>query len=243
VAQPAGERPERRHRRRRARFEVLNWGIGNTDIPQIAALLFNRVLAQEPNAVIYGWYLNDPMCSQAYMDAYRGLLGRLRDTGRHIPDRYVSIGWAEVSGARRWCALYDLFREKWDASELGELTMSFTNDAYGPPNALGWKQSEKLLADMGEACRKHGIGLHVAIWPMLVKLGTDYPFVPAHQAIIEACQKAGVPVIDLRDRLKGYPADELVVHPRDRHPNKLACRVAAEAIADHLRESHPVWFR
>jgi hypothetical protein len=225
------------------RFEVLNWGIGNTDIPQIAALLFNRALPEGPDAVVYAWCLNDPMNSQGYVDAYKPLLDRLRETGRHIPDRYASIGWTEVTGWRRWCAMYDLFRQKWDSRDLGKLTVSYTNDAYGPVNGAGWAQSEQLLARMGQACREKGAALHVAIWPMLADLGDSYPFVPAHKAIVEACGKAAVPVLDLRDRLKAYSADKLIIHPEDRHPNKLACRVAAQAISDHLRQYHAAWFK
>jgi len=227
----------------RRRFEVLNWGIGNTDIPQIAALLFNRVLPDSRDEVVYAWYLNDPISSKAYIDAYRDLLGGMRKTARHLPDRYVSIGWKEVHGMRRWSAMYDLLLEKWSSREMGERTLAFTNDAYGAVNADGWGQTQRLIAQMGQACREKRTSLHVAIWPMLVGLGEGYPFVPAHRSVIEACRKAEVPVIDLRDRLKAFPADRLIIHREDRHPNKLACQLAAEAIRDHLREAHAAWFK
>ncbi len=225
------------------RFEVLNFGIGDRDIPQIAGQLTEKVLPAEPNAVVYGWYLNDPVQSPNYVAAYRDLLGGLRTTARHIPNQYISVGWREITGARRWCAIYDLIEEKVGNRGLGLKMLHYTNDAYGPANADGWAQSEQLLADMADACRRRGVALHVAIWPMLVELGDEYPFVAAHQAIVEACRKANVPVVDLRDRLRAYPPNRLILHYEDRHPNRLACRLAAEAIAEHLRKHHADWFR
>ncbi len=225
------------------RFEVLNCGIGDTDVVATARLFLEHLLGLEPDAVIYGWYLNDPVQSATFVEAHRSLMDRSRDEARHIPDRYVSVGWETVRGPRRWSAIYDLVWGKLKDRDLGRRSLAWINGMYGPDNADGWAESQRLLGQIAEGCRDRGAVLHVAIWPMLIDLGEGYPLAPAHQAIAEACARIDVPCVDLRAGLQGCPIDRLILHPRDRHPNKQACRLAAEALREHLREHHTEWFR
>jgi hypothetical protein len=119
----------------------------------------------------------------------------------------------------------------------------YTNGAYGPSNEQGWAESQRLLGQMTKTCRDKGVAFHLAIWPMLYSLSDAYPFLPAHQAVAEACRKTDIPMLDLLDRLKAHPTAKLIIHPNDSHPNKLACRLAAEAIHEYLRRQHSSWFR
>ena len=160
-----------------------------------------------------------------------------------MPDRYISVGWETVTGLRRWSAIYDLAWVKLNGRYLGRKSLEWISGMYGPANAEGWAKSQELLGLIAKACHQRKAQIHVAIWPMLIDLGTAYPFEPAHTALANACKKQRIPVVDLRDRLKKHPAaDELIIHPEDRHPSKLACRIAAEAIRDHVKAEHPDWF-
>lgn len=225
------------------RFEVLNCGIGDTDVMATTRLFTEHLLALRPDAVIYGWYLNDPLQSPDFAAKSRSLMDRSRDEAKHIKGRYVSVGWQTVTGAQRYCAIYDLIRDKLTGRELGRMSLDWINGMYGPDNADGWAESQRLLKLMADACRKEGAVLHLAVWPMLIDLGSDYPLAPAHAAIERACAEAKIPHVDLRDPLQACPGDAAILHPVDRHPSKQACRIAAQAIRSHLQQHHAEWFR
>jgi hypothetical protein len=224
-------------------FEVLNCGVGDTDVGSTAQLFLKHLLPLAPDAVIYGWYLNDPVQTRDFAAAHRTLMDRSRKGARHIPDRYVSVGWETVGGLRRCSAIYDLVWATLRDRDLGRRSLAWINGMYGPDNVDGWAESQRLLRQMADACRQRGAVLHVAIWPMLIDVGGDYPLAPAHEAIADACRASGIACVDLRDSLKAHPVDTLIVHSADRHPSKLACRIAAEAIQTHLQKHHPAWFR
>ncbi len=224
------------------RFEVLNCGIGDTDVAATTHLFMTELQGLEPNAVIYGWYLNDPIQSLSFAEAHRRTMSDSREQARHIPDRYISVGWEEVSGWRRWSALYDLVHEKLRQRSTGRGSLDWINGMYGERNAEGWAKSQELLALIDKTCRSKGARLHVVIWPMLIDLGEAYPLASAHRAISEACKRLGIPCLDLRPALRGRPLKRMILHPEDRHPSTWACTVAAEAVRDHLRQVHPAWF-
>jgi len=226
------------------RFEVLNCGVSGADLPWIANLFQKRLLALRPDAVIYGWYLNDPVRSAELIETHRKLTEEESSDTIHLADRYMSLGWKRVSGPRRWSAIYDLASDKLGGLGAGNDNERWLRDMYGPANAKGWAKSQELLARMAEACRAKGVAMHLAIWPMLfAELGSDYPLVHAHEATAEACRKAGIVSVDLRESLKAHPIESLILLRRDGHPSRLACRVAAEALRDHLRQHHADWFR
>ncbi len=226
------------------RFEVLNYGVSGADLIWIANLFHERLLALRPDAVIYGWYLNDPVRSAELTETYRKLTEEESNDTIGLADRYMSLGWQRVSGPQRWSAIYDLASEVLDGLGAVNDNEQWLRDMYGPTNAKGWAKSQELLARMAEACRAKGVVMHLVIWPMLfADLGPDYPLVDAHEAITEACRKAGIACVDLRESLKTHPTESLILLRRDPHPSRLACRVAAETLRDHLRQHHADWFR
>lgn len=224
------------------RFEMLNCGIGDTDVAATTHLFMTELRQLEPNAVVYGWYLNDPIQTQAFAEAHAKTMGSSRERARHIPDRYISVGWEDVTGWRRWCAIYDLYHEKLRQRKTGRASLDWINGMYGEHNAEGWTKSQELLGLIDKACRETGARLHVVIWPMLIDLGDGYPLAPAHEAILDACKRLDIPCLDLRPALRDQPIRRMILHPEDRHPSKWACAIAAETIHDHLRQRHPSWF-
>ncbi len=228
----------------RDRFEVLNCGIGDTGVAETTRLVLETLLPLEPDALIYGWYLNDPIPSPSYAEAQQEWMSRSRDEARHIPDRYVSVGWEKITGARRYCAIYDFVREKLNQRYLGWKSIEWINGMYGAENEEGWSHSQELLGLVAKALRERGAEVHVAVWPMMIGFGPDYPLEPAHRAIAEVCSKLKIPCLDLRETLATEgDVNKLILHPEDRHPSRLASRLAAEAIQGHLRTHHPDWFR
>ncbi len=225
------------------RFEVLNGGISARQVDTITELCRKEWLGLEPDAVVYAWYLNDPVLSGDFTTIHAEVVRGSHEQMRFVHGRYMSKGWDTVTGLRRLSAIYDLAWCKVNELARDRLLPACYNGMYGEDNAEGWAKSRRLLQSTAEACRTRGSRLHVAIWPMLIDLGASYPFDPAHRAVAEVCREAEIPVLDLRERLRAYRIDTLILHPMDRHPSKRACRIAAVAIRDHLREHHPAWFR
>jgi hypothetical protein len=83
--------------------------------------------------------------------------------------------------------------------------------------------------------RRFGVGL----WPLLVGLEGDYPFVSAHEVIRASCAAARIPFVDLRDALAGSRTADLWVHPLDHHPNERAHAAAARALVEPVLSLAP----
>ncbi|MBN1341183.1 MAG: SGNH/GDSL hydrolase family protein [Phycisphaerae bacterium] len=225
------------------RFEVLNCGVMAKDIDWIASLLIHRLLPLQPDVVIYAWYLNDGIRSKEFNDTRLAKTRKAHAQATYVPDHCISDGGERVMGLRRWSAVYDLAWSKLNSMEVGRAFVAWGNEMYGPDNKEGWGETQQLLYRMAEVSRLGGAAFHVVLWPVLTDLGSSYPFGPAHHAIAEACEKDGIPLLDLRETLRSHPADGLKFHPDDEHPSKLACRIAAEAIRDDLMHHHPELFR
>ena len=102
----------------------------------------------------------------------------------------------------------------------------------------GWQESRRALQSIIKECVDRGIPCVVLIFPMLLQLDEQYPFVEAHEKVRDAADKAGASVIDLLPRLKGMPPEELWVHPVDQHPNEKVHQIAAEALVESLLQQN-----
>jgi hypothetical protein len=111
-------------------------------------------------------------------------------------------------------------------------------DLYGPPNEPGWERTQHDMREMDRRVREKGGRMLVASWPLLVDLDS-YPFSAADDTIARFCAGAGIRRLDLRQALRGRPAESLWVHPVDHHPNEIAHRLAAEALAPAIRALSP----
>lgn len=116
----------------------------------------------------------------------------------------------------------------------GSSYYSFLQEDYsGPP----WDRMRAKLDEIHQLCLRHGFDLRIVVFPFLHDFGPDYPFVEAHQRIVEFCKDAGVPVLDLWPVLQPSLSKGLTVNRFDAHPNELAHKLAAEAIErDLLRD-------
>jgi hypothetical protein len=97
---------------------------------------------------------------------------------------------------------------------------------------------------MGGMCRERGVPLVVAIFPLFGNpLDDRYPFAEIHAKVVQAAGEAGAKVVDLLPLYRGLDWKLLVVDGADdEHPNEIAHRIAAQAIARAVDEvvKHPV---
>jgi lysophospholipase L1-like esterase len=58
-----------------------------------------------------------------------------------------------------------------------------------------------------------------------------------HDKIGRLCERSSIPFVDLLPVLQDRASSSLWAHPADWHPNALAHRLVAEAIAPRVREA------
>ncbi len=211
------------------RWEVFNCGRRGYDFPALYDL-FQTVLAFEPDVVIYGMVLNDAVktdqfqARQAYLNDWildRGRMFREDDEPRLSP------------GDSRLVALV---RDRVSSVRIGRDTTRWYRDMYGEPNRAGWDRTQGYLREMNQTMQARGGTLLVVSWPLLVGLEGRYPFADVEETIGRFLIGAGIPHHRLLGALYGRPEATLWVHPVDHHPNEIAHRLAAEAIAPVLRD-------
>ena len=105
----------------------------------------------------------------------------------------------------------------------------------------GWAAARRALKAMGGMCRERGVPLVVAIFPLFGNpLDDRYPFADVHAKVAQAAAEAGARVVDLLPVYRGLDGALLVVNGADdEHPNEIAHRIAARAIAQAVDEVVP----
>jgi GDSL-like Lipase/Acylhydrolase family len=212
------------------RWEVLNCARRGADFPSLHKM-FEKVLPFEPDVLVHAMVLNDPERSKAF-EARRGHLDDW------ILDRRRLLDGAPSPPGLLSSRLFALAGDRVDAWRVARETTRWYLDLYGPPNAEGWARTQEEMRDMDRRQRARGGRMLVASWPLLVDLDA-YPFASADEAVARFCAAAGIPRVDLRDALRGRPAESLWVHPVDHHPNEVAHELAAAALVDRVRALAP----
>ena len=105
----------------------------------------------------------------------------------------------------------------------------------------GWVAARRALKAMGGMCRERGVPLVVAIFPLFGnRLDEGYPFADVHAKVAAAAAESGARVVDLLPLYRGLDGKLLVVDGADdEHPNEIAHRIAARAIARAVDEVVP----
>lgn len=214
------------------RWEVLGCGRRGADFPELYAS-FEKILAYDPDVVVYGMVLNDPLQSprfharQAYLNDW--IVDRSRMLEGSAPPR---LGFFDSRVAA-------YVRERVQSYRVGRDTTQWYLDMFGEPNREGWEETQALLVKMDRGMRARGGAFLVALWPLMIGLEGRYPFEGAHQAIARFCRTAGIAERDLLPALRGRPPAALWVHPVDLHPNDLAHRLAAAELLPAVRVLAP----
>jgi hypothetical protein len=112
-------------------------------------------------------------------------------------------------------------------------------DAYRGMDAYG--DSALLAAHFTDiavlAARVRTSGAIPVVVPFDIEIANGGQFLARYRSFVQAANDMGIPVVSLEDALGNHTANELVVSRLDRHPNELANRLAAEAVAAVLISS------
>jgi lysophospholipase L1-like esterase len=206
----------------RSSWEVLNFGRRGADFPALANT-FEEILEFDPDVVLYGMGLNDCEPSDAFR-ARHAYVTEMLEGPRQKP---VRVAGPPPFGTRT--ALF--VQGRLQRRSVDRAMRAWYAELYGERNREGWTRTQESIDAMNRRMRLRGGHLLVATWPVLAHLDGGYPFREAHEAIGRFCHGAGIAWLDLLPTLHGRTAEELWVHPLDPHPNEVAHRMAAHALA------------
>lgn len=93
-----------------------------------------------------------------------------------------------------------------------------------------WDRARDALAAMKRASEAAGARFGVVHFPLIHRL-SERPLRRIEETVAAACRAMGAPYLDLTPVLAREPDRALWLHPTDHHPDPLAHRIAADAIA------------
>jgi lysophospholipase L1-like esterase len=206
-------------RRRGERWEAVNLAEPGLNSVQEASRLDSEGFAYEPDVVVVAYVLNDSEDETA-AEARR------------------AADWAEERRQGPAASLLDrsallrLVRTRVRATIENRRRIEGFRSMYADDYA-GWTAARRALKTMGGLCRERGVPLVVAIFPLFGNpLDERYPFEDVHAKVAQAAAEAGAQVVDLLPLYRGLDWRLLVVDGADdEHPNEIAHRIAAQAIA------------
>jgi lysophospholipase L1-like esterase len=214
-------------RERGERWEAVNLAEPGLNAVQEASRLASEGLAYEPDVVIVAYVLNDSEDETA---------AEARRAADWVEEqrRGPSVSLLDRS------ALVRLVRTRVRATIENRRRIEGFRSMYADDYA-GWAAARRALKAMGGMCRERGVPLVVAIFPLFGNpLDDRYPFAEVHAKVAQAAAEAGARVADLLPFYRGLDARLLVVDGADdEHPNEIAHRIAARAIAQAVDEVVP----
>ncbi len=195
----------------RARYEVLNAGVGNYDTVQEVEHYLTIDRAFHPDQVILEYFINDAEP-----------VPRERNTGIAGHSYLAAFAIARFDGLLRLTGL----RPDWRAYYA-----SLYRD--GSP---GLQAAKAALARLANATAADGATLLVAVLPELHQINATYPFAAEQKKIEDRLASLRVRTLDLLPCLRGHgPEESLWITPADDHPNAKANGLIAACVADALR--------
>jgi lysophospholipase L1-like esterase len=197
--------------------EVLNFGRRGFDFPDLMKP-FAHALEQQPDLVVYAMVLNDADQSKTFKARWP----RLND--------WIMVRRPDVVLGPLDSRVAALVRDARETRDIARQTTDWYREMYAEPNKRGWDRTREQMTKMRDDAAARGARFQVVLWPLMVGLEGDYPFADVHATIGRACQKMGLPFLDLLPVLRGRKSADLQVDPADLHPNEVANRLAAEAV-------------
>jgi hypothetical protein len=198
-------------------YQVLNLAVPGYNGEQEMLMLKEKGLAYQPDLVIVSFPLVDvrPM-------GQLGRISRIPLPMRQVLKRFYLVQF-----------LYARYRQISSIAKNGSFkgNADVAALADGTP---GWESAESALVEMDRMSTANNARMLVTIWPVFVNLDSGYPYKAKHALVMQACQSAGIPALDLLPTFLGQRASALWVAGDDQHPNSRAQQMAAQAIFEEL---------
>lgn len=197
--------------------EPINAGVQAYGTVDEAVFFEAHALALQPDLVLVGFVLNDAT------DA-RVTISQHEDRMRAAP----------LSWLGRMSRIEEIVELRSVQARVQDEYFRTTRASF---ESERWSLCVQALRYLHELGRERGFRFGVIVWPLLYGLDGAYPFEDLHRKVLDECRRADIPALDLLPTFRGRAADSLWVHPTDQHPNEIAHRLAAEAIAHWIDEA------
>ncbi|MFQ5561579.1 MAG: SGNH/GDSL hydrolase family protein, partial [Nitrospinota bacterium] len=218
-------------------FTSYNFGMFAYNTAQEYDVFLSDVAPLKPDAVVLGYFLNDPAGPFFSLDSNDGSLledknNPFWDLGSRPPENFLY----KLRVARLlWKSIHRI--------RMRGKTQSYYTHLFSDENPH-LSVNRLALQNMIQFCEKEGIPLIVVCLPVLHNLNGEYPFLKLHEKVKESVfevKKNSTTFIDLFPHLKGKDEKEFWVHPTDHHPNESLHGIIARIISEALLEN-PVLF-
>lgn len=191
------------------RFEVMNYGRVGMEINNVYTHVKEFVPRYRPDLVVYGYCLNDVM------------RGDELEPGGNVDS--ALLRWLNRSplplGLEHF-ALARLFAERRYQRQVSLASSQWFDDLYSEKNKAGLRQTKFLLRWMAKRSEKAGTRFLLAVLPMMVPFGDEYPFLKAHRVMSAMAERLDMKVVDPLPVFTGLDPRDLWIHPIDHHPNR-----------------------
>jgi lysophospholipase L1-like esterase len=206
-------------------IETINAGISGVNTANERTQLKEIGLQYEPDLVIVHFVLNDVELNR-----------HPRGPRIEFCHGYTGI-YNEPDGLTSYSYLWSWIRQRtintYRARRYIRASIASFDD-----KSPGWISCRTALRDIKSICGRNNINLLVVIFPYYISLDKDdYPFQKIHDTVFKYCRDNGIHVLDLREKYRAFKGPELWVHPSDQHPNEIAHKIAATAIARYLKDN------
>jgi lysophospholipase L1-like esterase len=214
-------------------------------IAEIYEEMRNALGRGQPDIVVYGYVLNDPFDLRA--EAKPMVAPTKKDAAMDSGHVYDGINVrtsnmkrlrleSPLGGLRRYSRVLEMIARRMEWSAIEGATRRYYLDLHDPArNGAGMTKTWDTIATMDRLQKQQGKRFLVVIFPLFEKCDGDYPYRSCHERVREELSKRDIAVFDLLPTYSKTPTADLWVHELDRHPNEVAHRLAAEAIAAELK--------
>jgi hypothetical protein len=198
-------------------YEVLNLGIVGLTLEQnLRSRLIPVGLAYAPDLIVYGSTLSD-IEGPSYRRSSPG------DGVRGSTPPPFSMLWERV--AQSWRRLRDAFRPA-----VGSYVAELDDNYFG--NAGAWEDFVASLDRLASVADAQDVCVLTLLIPRMQSLDSLHPFSRHYAAIANAAQAEGFYVVEAFPYFRGLRAESLWVSTSNRHPNRSAHELLAEALHD-----------
>ena len=213
---------------RPGKYVVANLGEPGLEASQIESLMHKLLLdGNDVHMVVYVYCLNDiegfPLVVDGKYDA-------------NTPN--IKALGGILGAAPRFFLFRDTYFFNWLYYRYVQASNPSSGDyftalaeSYGTTQ---WDLLSRKLMQLNRECREQQVELRMVVFPFLHCLGSEYPFLEAHEKLVAFCKQQGIRVLDLEPVFREHVGENLTVNPFDAHPNPRAHAIAAEAMEREL---------
>lgn len=197
---------------------MINFGVDGANIWQIRDIYEKEYHKFPPgHIVVYGFVLNDFGLNSSGIK------------GLNFID--INNGGNQYNLWRKKSAFLNFLCYSIEKIRLHTLTTQAYLDSFETA-----EEEFNILNDLNKKVSENNGELMIMIFPLLYNF-QKYQFKDIHNKIKTFCRKNDILVLDLLPAFSKFRAEDLWAHYTDHHPNEIAHRIAAEELADFLKEN------